>query len=365
MPGAYYIGLMSGTSLDGVDAALVDFSKHEAECIETVFLPYSDPLKQSLISLHTPQNNEIEQAQLMSNQISQLYAHAISQLLTLSKVSHTTIKAIGAHGQTIRHRPELGFSIQLLNGALLSELTSIDVVFDFRAKDIAAGGQGAPLVPAFHAAMLRSTERNRAIINIGGIANVTHLPKIGEVLGYDTGPGNLLIDHWTQLKLGKSFDENGQWASTGNVIDTVLMHFLSEPFFNQPPPKSTGRALFNADWLQSHLNYAHYKPEDIARTLIEFSAITIVKQSERFAADSIDEIYLCGGGVNNDLLMKRINDLSNATVDSTIALGVEPDWLEAIAFAWLAKQTITGSTSNLPSATGASAARILGTISKT
>jgi len=252
-----------------------------------------------------------------------------------------------------------------LNGALLSELTSIDVVFDFRAKDIAAGGQGAPLVPAFHAAMLRSTERNRAIINIGGIANVTHLPKIGEVLGYDTGPGNLLIDHWTQLKLGKSFDENGQWASTGNVIDTVLMHFLSEPFFNQPPPKSTGRDLFNADWLQSHLNYAHYKPEDIARTLIEFSAITIVKQSERFAADSIDEIYLCGGGVNNDLLMKRINDLSNATVDSTIALGIKPDWLEAIAFAWLAKQTITGSTSNLPSATGASAARILGTISKT
>lgn len=357
-----YIGIMSGTSLDGVDVALCQFEANACEVIATHFLPYPAELNRSLLALHTPQHNELETTLLLGNQLAHLYAKAVNHLLRDKKISAKEVTAIGCHGQTIRHRPELGFTLQIGNNALLSELTGISVVGDFRSRDIAAGGQGAPLVPTFHQAIFGSTTLNRAIINIGGIANITYLNKNGDVLGFDSGPGNMLLDAWAKLKLDQNFDADGAWAATGVVQESFLSNMLAEPYFAVPPPKSTGRDLFNDAWLKQHILYPHTRPQDIARTLVELSAYTICQALNRYCGD-VDEVYLCGGGARNGLLVGTIKTmLKDTPLLNTDALGIGVDWLEAAAFAWLAKQTLEGKTSNLPAVTGAKGLRILGAI---
>lgn len=362
MPSTHFIGLMSGTSLDGVDAALVQFDHGTVTCVATCYQPYSSDLKQTLLALHHPQKDELALSLKVAIEVSHRYAEVIKALLSKTSLSSRDITAIGAHGQTIRHVPEDQYSCQLLNSALLAEKTGINVISDFRSRDIAAGGQGAPLVPAFHQAMFAHRNENRAVINIGGIANITYLAKSGHVSGFDTGPGNILLDHWTQLKLGQPYDKSGQWAKSGALIQSLLTNLLTEPYLRQSPPKSTGRDLFNAHWLQQHILYPHCKPEDIANTLVEYSAQTMIDQMHHFCPD-VDNIYLCGGGTHNAYLLERIQALSSQPVYTTDSLGIAGDWVEAIAFAWLAKQFVDAQPGNIPEVTGAAGPRILGTMS--
>lgn len=372
MAGELYIGLMSGTSLDGIDVALVEFQVNShlgylgkacpARVLHTHFLAYPNPLREAILALQHTSHNELATTALVSNQLASLYAEAVNQLLAIHKISPSSITAIGNHGQTIRHCPELGYTLQIGNNALLAELTNITVVGDFRSRDMAAGGQGAPLVPAFHQAMFANPQKNRMIVNIGGIANITYLAKSGEVLGFDSGPGNMLIDSWTKLHLGKNYDANGAWSATGVVLESLLSEMLSEPYFAQLPPKSTGRDLFNDNWLKQHLLDSQLRPQDVARTLVELTAQSIY-HALLGTCNPIDEVYLCGGGAHNALLIACLKaKLGNAHVATTQALGIGVDWLEAIAFAWLAKQCLHQKTANLPKVTGAKGARILGAI---
>lgn len=365
-----FIGIMSGTSLDGVDVALASFEGLTAEntscqLIATHFLPYPAALKLELLTLHEPSNNELESATMMGNRLAMLYADAVNALLKSAQKKASEITAIGCHGQTIRHRPQfgdgIGFTLQIGNAALLAELTDIAVIADFRSRDIAAGGQGAPLVPAFHLAIFGSNQVNRALINIGGIANITYLGKDGTVLGFDSGPGNMLIDSWTKLKTGKDYDIDGSWAATGVVLDTLLSNMLAEPYFRLHPPKSTGRDLFNDDWLAQHQLYPHLRPQDVARTLVALTAQSIVDALNK--CGDVDEVYLCGGGAHNSLLREELQALlDDKKVLTTEQLGIGVDWVEAAAFAWLAKQTIENKPSNLPAVTGAKGLRVLGAI---
>ena len=362
MTSQLYIGIMSGTSLDGVDAALCDFSGDYCKVLGTHFLPYPAEIKSELITLHFPSQNELENTAIMANKLAKLYALATNDLLRKNNIDANKIKAIGCHGQTIRHRPELGFTLQICNNALLAELTNISVVANFRSRDIAAGGHGAPLVPAFHQAVFGSKTKNRAILNIGGIANITFLAKTGEVLGFDSGPGNMLLDSWAKLHLGKDYDANGDWASSGVVHESFLSTMLAEPYFAMLPPKSTGRDLFNDLWLKQHILYSHYLPQDIARTLVELSAKSISNAIFQHCPN-LEEVYVCGGGAHNRLLMQRLTEqLKDISVSITDRLGVSVDWVEAVAFAWLALQTIEGKPSNLPKVTGAKGLRILGAV---
>ncbi len=356
-----FIGIMSGTSLDGVDAALCEFSSAGCQVLATHFLPYSAELKTDLLALHFPTENELENTAVIANKLARLYAQAVNKLLASNGLKAAQIKAIGCHGQTIRHRPELGFTLQIGNNALLAELTNMTVVADFRSRDIAAGGHGAPLVPAFHQAVFGSKTRNRVILNIGGIANITYLAKTGEVLGFDSGPGNMLLDSWTKLKLGKDYDADGAWAATGVVHESFLAHMLAEPYFALPPPKSTGRDLFNDVWLQRHILYPHCRPQDIARTLLELTTHTI-HQAISQHCPAQDEVYVCGGGAHNSLLIDELKQRLNMPIANTDALGVDVDWVEAAAFAWLAKQTLENKPGNLPEVTGAEGLRVLGAI---
>ena len=356
-----FIGMMSGTSLDGIDVALCRFD-NSCALIATHFLPYPDALKCELLALHEPKPNELEAAILLGNQLACFYAEAVNKLLAVNKKTASEITAIGCHGQTIRHRPELGFTLQIGNNALLAELTNITVVGDFRSRDIAAGGQGAPLVPAFHQAMFGDSTKNRAIVNIGGIANITYLAKNGDVLGFDSGPGNMLLDSWAKLRLGKDYDANGAWAATGVLLHSLLSNMLEEPYFALPPPKSTGRDLFNDYWLKQHLLYPHLRSEDVARTLVALTVITIA-DSLITHCNGADEVYVCGGGAHNGLLIKELEAaLGNTHIKLTNSLGIDVDWVEAVAFAWLAKQTIDNKPSNLPTVTGAKGLRVLGAI---
>ncbi|MEO7344703.1 MAG: anhydro-N-acetylmuramic acid kinase [Methylotenera sp.] len=376
MAGELFIGLMSGTSLDGVDVALVEF--HDSQpphALHTHFLAYSPALRAQILALQHPTYNELETTMLMGNTLARLYADAVNQLLTRNQISPENIVAIGCHGQTIRHRPGftdgVGFTLQIGNAAILAELTGITVISDFRSRDIAAGGQGAPLVPAFHQAVFASKKISRALINIGGIANITYLAQEldadNEVFGFDSGPGNMLLDAWIKQHQNLDYDANGAWASTGKVIVPLLSDMLSEPYFALAPPKSTGRDLFNDEWLNQYLLDKNYLPEDVARTLVALTAHSIysalIKNCGR-----LNEVYLCGGGAHNSLLKSDLqllldhSESGKITVDTTDTLGVGVDWVEAIAFAWLAKQCINQQTANLPRVTGAKGARILGAI---
>jgi len=371
MAGALFIGLMSGTSLDGVDVALVDFSHVDIDTsppclVDTHFQAYPPELRRQILALQHPTDNELEVTALMGNTLAQLYATAVNHLLTKTQFSPEKITAIGCHGQTIRHQPGvkdgIGFTLQIGNAALLSELTGITVVSDFRSRDIAAGGQGAPLVPAFHQAVFASKQETRAIINIGGIANITYISSDGKILGFDSGPGNMLLDAWIKQHKNLDFDADGAWASTGQVIAPLLNAMLAEPFFALKPPKSTGRDLFNDAWLKQKLSGANYQPHDVARTLVELSAKTIY-DALLIGCGELDSAYLCGGGARNTLLRNRLEAmLTHTKLQTTDTLGIGIDWVEAIAFAWLARQCLHHKTGNLPQVTGARGSRILGAI---
>jgi len=356
-----YIGLMSGTSLDGIDAALLDLSGSMPSLLATHYQAYPEPLRETLLALHQPTQNELHRTLLMANELAQGYATAIDALLLAAKINPTQVRAIGCHGQTIRHRPESGYTVQLGNAALLAELSGITVVNDFRSRDIAAGGQGAPLVPAFHHKMLRHPDLHRVIVNIGGISNLTDLPPGQVTSGFDCGPGNLLMDAWIKRHLGHSYDKDGAWAASGVVIPALLQTLLDEPYMLASPPKSCGRDLFNMRWLELKLR-GNEAPADVQATLLALTGQAISAAILRYCPGA-KEVYLCGGGAHNLALLKYLEKaLPNCRIQLTDRLGIEADWLEAIAFAWLAQQTLQGSCANLPEATGARHPCILGAI---
>lgn len=356
-----YVGIMSGTSLDGIDTALLDFSGNAPRLIATHYQAYPEALKQTLLALHQPAQNELHHAQLVANELAQCYATATKLLLFAAKVNANEVRAIGCHGQTIRHCPDAGYTIQLGNGALLAELSGITVVNDFRSRDIAAGGQGAPLVPAFHHKMLRHPDIHRVIVNIGGISNLTNLPPGQATSGFDCGPGNLLMDAWMNLHLGQAYDKDGAWAASGAVIPALLQSLLDEPYMLALPPKSCGRDLFNMRWLVQKL-HGNETPADVQATLLALTGHAISDAILRYCPGA-EEVYLCGGGAHNRALLNYLNAaLPNCSIQLTDRLGIGADWLEAIAFAWLALQTLQGQCANLPEATGARHPCILGAI---
>ncbi len=359
----HYIGLMSGTSLDGVDVALAETgSAGQLRLIHTHYLPYPDRLRTQLLALHTPQPDEIHLAALAANELARLYATAVRALL--DGVDSHSVRAIGCHGQTLRHRPADGYTLQIGNAALLAELTGITVVADFRSRDIAAGGQGAPLVPAFHAQALRHPSFHRVIANIGGIANITDLPTDGSIHGWDTGPGNMLLDAWIKRHRDSHYDHDGTWAASGTVHAGLLDMLASHAFLPLPPPKSAGREQFNLDWLDTTLARLSpaITPADVQATLLEFTAMSLCDAINR-ECHGVQELYVCGGGAHNSRLMQRIDArLPGVRVATTTALGIDPDWMEALAFAWLARQTMHHAPGNLPTVTGARGPRILGAI---
>ena len=356
-----YVGIMSGTSLDGIDAALLDFSGSTPRLLATHYQAYPEALQEKLLALHFPTQNEIHHAQLVANELAQAYATATKILLLAANITAEQVKAIGCHGQTIRHRPDAGYTLQLGNAALLAELSGIAVVSDFRSRDIAAGGQGAPLVPAFHHKMLRHSNIHRVIVNIGGISNLTNLAPGQATIGFDCGPGNLLMDAWIKRHTGRPYDKEGSWAASGMVIPALLQAFLEEPFMLASPPKSCGRDLFNMAWLEQQLQGSE-APADIQATLLALTAHSISDAILRYCSGA-KEVYLCGGGAHNLALLTYLNKLlPECLVQLTDKLGIQADWLEAIAFAWLAQQTLHGHCANLPEATGSRHPCILGAI---
>jgi anhydro-N-acetylmuramic acid kinase len=364
-----FIGLMSGTSLDGVDGVLADFSGAQPRVLAHHAMPFEPALKQELLALNAPSDNELHRAALAANSLVRVYAQTVQALLADTHTSASDVCAIGAHGQTVRHQPGAfdgaGYTLQLNNPALLAELTGIDVVADFRSRDVAAGGQGAPLVPVFHQGIFGQPNHTVGVLNIGGIANLSVLHANGDVLGFDCGPGNALLDHWCQAHTGDAFDNNGAWGASGNVIEPLLQAMLAEPFLHQAPPKSTGRDLFHPNWLAHKLSgFANANAAHVQATLCEFTARACVNDVMRHADDA-DELIVCGGGALNGLLMQRLQaGLPHVSVLSSAERGMPPLQVEAAAFAWLARQTVQGLPGNLPKVTGAQGARILGGIFK-
>lgn len=354
---------MSGTSLDGVDAVLAEIDPSgQIRLIRSHYLPYAGSLRAQLLALHTPQPDEIHLAAVTANELARLYAEAVSALL--NGIAPDSVRAIGCHGQTLRHRPADGYTLQIGNAALLAELTGIAVVADFRSRDIAAGGQGAPLVPAFHAQALQHPGIHRVIANIGGIANITDLPVDGTVRGWDTGPGNMLMDAWIKRHHSADYDRDGAWAASGTPHPDLLQALANHPYLKLSPPKSAGREQFNLDGLDTTLNTLKQTipPVDVQATLLEFTAMSLCDAVSRECSGA-QELYVCGGGAHNSALMQRINALlPDLRVMTTAALGIDPDWVEALAFAWLARQTLHREPGNLPAVTGARGERILGAI---
>lgn len=365
---------MSGTSLDGVDGILASIPDHYPEerlaIHAAAHVAFPPDLRADLMGLQALGHNEIEREALAANRLAALYAECVGQLLAQTGVVRQQVRAIGAHGQTIRHRPELGFTRQTNNPALLAELTGIDVIADFRSRDIAAGGQGAPLVPAFHHAAFGKPGETRVLVNIGGMANISILHDDGRISGFDTGPGNVLMDAWIALHRGQDYDEDGRWAGSGMDCRELLERMLDEPFFALAPPKSTGRDLFHLDWLHEKINgvsdSAPLKPEDVQATLAQLTAHTIAEAIARHAHDA-RRVFVCGGGAHNrHLLMQLRQALQSmrvqAVVETTDALGVLPGQVEALAFAWLAQRFCARRPGSLTAVTGARAPRILGAL---
>jgi len=362
-----YIGLMSGTSLDGIDVALLDLSARP-KLIAAATYPLPEQLRSDLLALCLPGNNEIERMGVADRRLGLEFGFAVTQLLRTAAIPANAVRAIGSHGQTIRHRASLEvnqgsypFTLQIGDPNSIAEITGITTVADFRRRDIAAGGQGAPLVPAFHRAVFGGKQAS-AIVNIGGIANITGLSPEGNVIGFDTGPGNTLLDYWIHRHTGARYDRDGAWGQTGTAIPALLEACLYDPYFALPPPKSTGREYFHADWLDRHLAGKTWQPADVQATLVELTArsITTGITSLPFAVNSV---YVCGGGAYNHHLMTRLEALLHPRqLGSTTQIGIAPEWVEAVAFAWLAQQTLHGKPGNLPSVTGAEGHRILGAI---
>ncbi|MGB0732567.1 MAG: anhydro-N-acetylmuramic acid kinase [Pontibacterium sp.] len=357
-----YIGLMSGTSLDGLDIAAACFEpSFQLLAAETVPLPTK--LRQSLLDLCQPGSDEINRMALADIEFGRFCGEQVKAFV--ARHSLRNICAVGSHGQTIRHLPHIGHTLQIGDPNLIAEITGLTVVADFRRRDMAAGGQGAPLVPAFHKALFGQDGTAKMLANIGGIANITFIPSEPSepISGYDTGPGNTLLDSWIQTTLGKNFDEDGKWAASGLVDQTLLEHLLSEQYFSKPAPKSTGRETFHLDWLASYIRQLPYQPkdEDIQATLLELTAQTL-STSINQSSTAGSPVYLCGGGARNNTLVTRLQALTSSAVLSTEALGLEPDYVEAAAFAWLAYCAIEEVSANAPEVTGASGLRKLGAI---
>lgn len=357
---AYIIGLMSGTSLDGIDAAMIAFDTEHPTgvLIGKQFQEYPPLLRQQILELHDSSSDELHRASLIANELADRYADTTNRLITNTSITPT---AIACHGQTIRHRPDAGYTIQLVNGSRLAERTHTMVITDFRNRDIAAGGQGAPLVPAFHVAAFRHPQQHRVIVNIGGIANLTDIPSTGKVIGFDCGPGNALLDAWCLQHTGQAYDDNGAWGSQGKAIPELLAKYLSHPYFQLPAPKSAGREQFNLAWVNSQL-IGHESPQDVQATLLQLTALSIADAISRHCALA-NEIYICGGGAHNGALISALGThLPQQRIELTDKLGIDADWLEAHAFAWLGWQTLQGLPGNLTDATGAAHPCILGAI---
>jgi len=361
----YFIGLMSGTSMDGVDAVLVDFSDDTPKLIAKHSQAIPKHTLRNLQRLCLPGNDEINLLGQLDRSVGLLFATAVNELLLKANIDKAQVLAIGSHGQTVRHMPNLdmGFTLQIGDPNTIAVETGIDVIADFRRKDIALGGQGAPLVPAFHQQMFVSPDSVRIILNIGGISNITFLPKLGDkqpVIGFDTGPGNTLIDAWCQQAQNVPYDNNGDWAASGVTDDKLLSHLLSHSYFSQTFPKSTGRELFNQAWLEQQVaDFAYLSEADIQSTLLDLTCRTIAADTLRLSPTG--ELFVCGGGAFNSEMMRRLNALlPQYSIQTTKVLGMEPQWVEGIAFAWLAKRHYLGLPGNLPAVTGASRSAILG-----
>ena len=369
-----FIGLISGTSADGIDAALVRFAADathaRCELVAGRTLRWPEALRTRLIELgQGGEATSLDELGRLDVQVGEHFAEAALGLLTEAALDPGAVHALGSHGQTVRHRP-LGaafdgrdpFTWQMGDGNVIAERTGITTVADFRRRDVAAGGQGAPLLPALHAGLLHSAEEDRAVLNLGGIANLTLLPAHGDVVGFDTGPANALLDAWCERHTGAAYDAGGGFAARGAVDQDLLMRLLDDPWFALPAPKSTGREQFHIDWLQARLGAAPHRPEDVQATLLELTAATVAGALLR-AQPSSTRVLACGGGVHNPLLMRRIAArLPGMTLESTAAQGVDPDFIEAMGFAWLARETLAGRPGNLPTVTGARGPRVLGAI---
>jgi anhydro-N-acetylmuramic acid kinase len=356
----FYIGLMSGTSMDAIDAALVDFAPGTPRLVAAINHPLPETLHAELSALCQSGADEIERLGRADVALGEVFAAAALRLLEQANVPAREIRAIGSHGQTVRHRPEARFTLQIGDPNVIAERTGITTVADFRRRDLAAGGVGAPLVPAFHAAVLHQAGRKTVVVNIGGIANVTVLNT--EVTGFDTGPGNGLMDAWARQHLGRPLDEGGAWAASGRIDQKLLAQLLAHEFFRRPPPKSTGRETFHAAWLAQQLAASRrsLSPQDVQATLCELTVVSIAEAIRTYASSS-EEVLVCGGGVHNTNLMARLREhLQPTPVLATGERGVPADWMEAMAFAWLARETLAHRPGNLPSVTGASRPVILG-----
>ena len=398
-----YIGMMSGTSLDGMDAVLCQFSNSASQegdtqqpmrLLTTYSQNFPPRLREVLLALCQPNgvnqlvakadepSSELDWFGWASREYAEFASDVVNTLLKKAKTDQEYVLAIGCHGQTVRHRPQMGFSLQLVDPNIIAERTGISVVSDFRRRDMAVGGQGAPLVPAFHQALFGASDNTRVLLNLGGIANITVLPALSahtanqepsqNVVGYDTGPANLLLDAWTALHTDKDYDASGAWAQSGQIVEPLLKQFLDHPFFARSYPKSTGREDFNLEWLQDELQkfdqasvHVRYSSADVQATLTELTAISASAQIKQFL-DKDEQggaIYVCGGGALNDYLIKRLQaNLPRCTVETTTRLGLNPTWVEAVAFAWLARQTLMGETGNLPAVTGANKGVVLGQV---
>jgi anhydro-N-acetylmuramic acid kinase len=362
--GDLYIGLMSGTSVDGIDAALVDFGTDGIRLIDFHYQPFPTELREQILAIRDPgkPQNLIELGRLDAA-LGQLFAETALTLLDKTPHSAEDIRAIGSHGQTVCHAPQgdNAFSMQIGDPNRIAQLTGITTIADFRRRDIAVGGQGAPLVPAFHQALFGADSQVRTIVNIGGIANITVLDG-SNTLGFDTGPGNTLIDFWYRHHHGKNFDRNGAWGQQGHVVSSLLEHLLNDVYFAQSPPKSTGTEYFSPDWLLTKLaQFDEHRPQDVQATLHQLTAMTIANDINRYAGNSV-EVIICGGGAHNGFLLQLLANQLPCPVTTSARYGIHPDHVEAMAFAWLARQTLQRKPGNLCQVTGASNPVILGAI---
>lgn len=378
-----YIGLMSGTSLDGIDAALVDFENNKGQLVEFEYLPFPDDIQNTIQQLSKPETLiSLKEYGAMDTRLGHLFAETVNNLLTKANTPASSVKAIGSHGLTVYHAPgirlqkmaeasqsvgnrydQFPFSLQIGDPNIIAEQTGITTTADFRRRDIAAGGQGAPLVPAFHQAVFRHPDEHRCIVNIGGIANITVLPKhhAAEVIGFDTGPGNTLMDLWIKLHRNLPYDKNGVWAGTGTIDHGLVDLLKQDAYFNTAPPKSTGKEYFSLPWVYQYFDAFSYKSEDIQATLCFLTAITICDAIKKYAPTT-ERLLICGGGIHNEYLLELIQQNIECPVESTERYGLHPDHVEAMAFAWLARQTLNNLPGNLKEVTGALNSVVLGGI---
>ncbi len=367
---ALYIGLMSGTSVDGIDAALLAIDEQSRELVETHAHPLAPMTRSAIAAISQPGADEIERLGPLDRTLGAEFGEAALALLEKAGVSPSAVTAIGSHGQTIRHRPasqghppETAYTLQIADPNTMAELTGITTVADFRRRDMAAGGEGAPLAPAFHRAAFAAPGTRRAIVNIGGIANISLLDGATLIAGFDCGPGNTLLDQWIEQHRGERYDAAGAWARGGQVATELLDELLRHPFFTQTGPRSTGKESFNLPWARAALaGHDNVAPQDVQATLLELTARGIAL-AMRGSGMKVEEVYVCGGGAHNTFMLERLAALlSPATVATTQALGLHPDWVEAATFAWLAHRTLSGLPGNAPAVTGAAGERLLGAI---